>query len=163
MKIERIKINEIAETKQLLSHTWTDTYGGFLSERTIKKVTSVWHDPKLLAAQAQDPNIFFGVAKDDNEKIVGLITVKKIDNETLIMYRLYVHPIHQRQGIGKRLFDDAIKAFPEAKKIILQVEEKNRKGHSFYLKQGFRDMETKKEKIEEESMKVIVMKKDIVL
>lgn len=159
--IHKVKLEEISEVKELLSHTWKDTYGSFLSSETIDKIISSWHDPKLLANQAQNPDIFFGVAKNEKGEIVGLVTVRKIDNETLMMYRLYVHRDYQRQGIGKKLMNEAINIFPQTKKLRLEVEEQNNKGLSFYLKQGFKEVERKDNKVENETMKVIVMEKEI--
>jgi hypothetical protein len=45
-------------------------------------VTSAWHDPKLLASQIKDPGIFFGVAKDENDRILGLATARKRGTDT---------------------------------------------------------------------------------
>ncbi len=160
IKIEKVKLEEIPEVKKLLSETWIDTYGSFLSPETIQKVTSVWHDPKLLAQQAENPNIFFGVAKD-NEKLVGLITIRRLDNDTIMMNRLYVHPKYQRKGIGSKLAAEALKVFPNASKMRLEVEEKNGKGHSFYVKQGFQEIERKIDKVDNEEMRVIVMEKGL--
>ena len=158
--IERVKVEDVPEVKQLLSETWIDTYGSFLSLETIQKVTSTWHDPKLLAEQAQNPDIFFALAKNEGRK-VGLITISKIDKDTLMMNRLYVHTNFQRQGIGSKLVEQALKVFPNAKKMRLEVEEENRKGLAFYLKQGFKEVERKQEKVEGETMNVIVMEKDL--
>src|SRR5690348_14012152 len=95
--IDRVKIEEIPEVKQLLRLTWEDTYGGFLSPQIIEQYTSVSHDPKLLIQQAEDKNTFFGVAKSETGKIVGLATVQRIDDELVMMHRLYIHPGFQRQ------------------------------------------------------------------
>lgn len=156
--IHKVKQEDIPEVKQVLSHTWKDTYGSYLSDKTIEKVTTVWHDPEALKAQALNPEVYFGVAKEDG-KIVGLITVRKIDDRTVFMHRLYVHPDYQRQGIGSQLFDTALQAFPDTKVVRLEVEEENKKGLSFYLKQGFIELERKTDEIEEEKLKSIVMEK----
>jgi hypothetical protein len=67
-----------------------------LSPQTIQKVTSLWHDPERLAEQAQNPDIFFGAAKEEG-KIVGLVTAASIDKNTIMVFRLYVHPSYQRR------------------------------------------------------------------
>src|SRR5918992_501808 len=133
--IYKVQQEDISEVKQVLSHTWKDTYGSFLSDKTIEKVTTVWHDPEALKAQAMNPEIYFAVAKEEG-KIVGLITTRKIDDVTIFMNRLYIHPDYQRQGIGSKLFDSSLEAFPNAKVVRLEVKEENKKGLSFYLKQG---------------------------
>jgi ribosomal protein S18 acetylase RimI-like enzyme len=156
--IYKVQQEDISEVKQVLSHTWKDTYGSFLSDKTIEKVTTVWHDPEALKAQAMNPEIYFAVAKEEG-KIVGLITARKIDDVTIFMNRLYIHPDYQRQGIGSKLFDSSLEAFPNAKVVRLEVEEENKKGLSFYLKQGFKEVERKTDEIEGEILKSIVMEK----
>jgi ribosomal protein S18 acetylase RimI-like enzyme len=159
--IHKVQQADIPEVKYVLSHTWKDTYGSFLSEKTIDKVTTIWHDPEALASQAQHPDTYFAIAKDTSGKIVGLITVRKIDDKAIFMNRLYIHPDHQRQGIGSKLYESAIKNFPTAKVMRLEVEEENKKGLSFYLKQGFREVERKIDEIEGETLKTIVMEKTL--
>ena len=159
VKIERARVEEAQEIKQVLSETWVDTYGPFLSQETIRKVTSAWHDPKLLASQIKDPGIFFGVAKDENDRILGLVTARKRDTDTVVIFRLYVHPQHQRKGIGSRLLEEAALAFSGARRIQLEIEEQNHKGLAFYLKQGFTEIGRKEERVEDEVLKVIEMEK----
>jgi len=159
--IERVTAEDIPEVKQLLSYTWKDTYGSFLSAKTIEKVTTVWHNPETLKSQAENPAIYFAVAKNENRKIVGLITVGRIDEHSVHMWRLYVHPEAQRQGIGSQLLTAALKEFPNAKVMSLEVEEENKKGASFYYKQGFKEVERKIYEIEGERMRGIVMEKTL--
>ena len=159
--IHKVQQADIPEVKYVLSHTWKDTYGSFLSEKTIDKVTTIWHDPEALASQAQHPDTYFAIAKDTSGKIVGLITVRKIDDKAIFMNRLYIHPDHQRQGIGSKLYELAIKNFPTAKVMRLEVEEENKKGLSFYRKQGFGEVERKIDEIEGETLKTIVMEKTL--
>src|SRR5438128_1361452 len=126
--IHKVQVEDVPRVKELLSYTWTDTYGTFLSQQAIDKITAVWHSPENLKAQALDPDTYFAVAKDQTGKILGLVTIRKIDTETSHLGRLYVHPSYQRQGIGKMLFEAAITAFPHLKKMQLEVEEENKKG-----------------------------------
>ena len=161
IRIEPAKVGEVQEIKQVLSDTWIDTYDSFLSEKTIQKVTSFWHDPNLLASQIQNPDFFFAVAKDERATILGLVTARKLDNDTVVISRLYVHPQYQRKGIGKMLLNTSLSAIPETKRVRLEVEEQNQKGLSFYLKQGFKDIGRKEENVEGETLKVIEMEKRI--
>ena len=159
--VQRAKVEEIQEIKRVLSDTWIDTYGSFLSQDTIQKVTTVWHDPQLLASQVQNPDIFFGVAKDESNTILGLVTVRKQDDDTVVVGRLYVNPQYQRKGIGSKLLEESIIAFPGTRRLRLEVEKQNEKGLSFYQKQGFREISRKEEKVEDETLEVIEMEKQL--
>ncbi len=157
--VQKVALDEIPQVKKLLSDTWSDTYGSFLSQSTIEKVTAVWHHPEHLKAESQNPDSYFATAKDETGTIVGLVTVRKISADTLFMQRLYVHPRQQRQGIGTHLLETAITAFPTVRKLQLEVEAENQKGVGFYQKQGFKELHRKEEHIEGEILHSIVMEK----
>jgi ribosomal protein S18 acetylase RimI-like enzyme len=157
--VQKVTLDDIPQVQKLLSDTWSDTYGSFLSQSTIEKVTAVWHHPDHLKVQAQNPAIYFATAQDETGTIVGLVTVRKISADTLFMQRLYVHPRHQRQGIGTHLLEAAITAFPAGKKLQLEVEAENKKGVGFYQKHGFRELHRKEAHIEGEILHIIIMEK----
>ena len=162
ISIEHANVKDVLEIKQVLSETWRATYNSFLSQATINKVTSVWHNPDQLAAEIQNPNIYFGVAKSKDGAIIGLITVRKISDDTAVLSRLYILPQYQRQGIGRQLLQAGITAFPTIRTIRLEVEENNQSAYTFYHNHGFRETESKEERVEGEVIKVKVMEKQII-
>ena len=159
VSIERANVEDVPEIKQVLSETWQATYSSFLSQATIETITSVWHSPDRLAAEIQHPHIFFGVAKTVDGAIVGLTTVGQIGDDTVVLSRLYIHPQYQRQGIGSQLLKAGITAFPATRTIRLEVEENNHSAYRFYHNHGFRETESKEERVEGDAIKVIVMEK----
>jgi len=162
ISIEHANVKDVLEIKQVLSETWRATYNSFLSQATINKVTSVWHNPDQLAAEIQNPNIYFGVAKSRDGTIIGLTTVRKISDDTVVLSRLYILPQYQRQGIGRQLLQAGITAFPTIRTIRLEVEENNQSAYTFYHNHGFRETESKEERVEGEVIKVKVMEKQII-
>lgn len=159
--VQRARVEEVPEIKQVLTETWVDTYGTFLSQDTIQKVTTVWHDPQLLASQVEDPEVFFGVAKDEGNTILGLVTVRRLGDDAAAMSRLYVSPQYQRKGIGSRLLQASMVAFPGTRRLLLEVEEQNQKGLSFCRKQGFQEISRKEETVEGETLKVVEMERQL--
>ncbi len=157
--VQRASLEDVPDIKQLLSETWIDTYGAFLSQETIQNVTTVWHDPQHLAAQVRHPEIFFGVAKDDENTTLGLVTARQQSDDIIVITRLYVNPQSQRNGIGSKLLAVSANAFPDAKRLRLEVESLNEKGLSFYRKQGFKEISRKEEEVEGEMMRIIEMEK----
>lgn len=162
ISIEHANAKDVLEIKQVLSETWRATYNSFLSQATINKVTSVWHNPDQLAAEIQNPNIYFGVAKSRDGAIIGLTTVRKISDDTVVLSRLYILPQYQRQGIGRQLLQAGITAFSTIRTIRLEVEENNQSAYTFYHNHGFRETESKEERVEGEVIKVKVMEKQII-
>jgi len=161
VSIERANIEDVPEIKRVLSETWIATYSPLLSQATINTVTSVWHSPNQLAVEIQNPHIFFGVAKIADGTIAGLTTVGQRTDDTIMLSRLYVHPQYQRHGIGSKLLHAGIAAFPPARIILLEVEEHNQQAYAFYLRHGFRDMESKEDRVHSDVIKVIVMAKHL--
>ena len=154
-------IEEAPEIKQVLSETWIDTYGPFLPADVIQKVTALWHSPETLAAEIENPRVYFGLAKDERNAILGLVTAGRQSEEIVNVARLYVRPAYQRQGIGGKLLNACIAAFPGVQRLHLEVEAQNEKGSSFYRKQGFREMLRKEEAIEDITLMVIEMEKQL--
>lgn len=160
MEIHRARVEEVPEIKKVLSETWIDTYGNTYSQETIQRVTIEWHNPELIASQIRNPDFFFGIAKD-GKNVVGLTTVRRLDEDTLMMDRLYVHPDYQRQGIGTKLMEETIQSFPGANRLRLEVEEQNQKGIDFYRKQSFLEISRRTEKVGDDTMPVIEMEKTL--
>lgn len=144
ISIHRAQVEDIMTIKKLLYETWVDTYGSYLSPQTIEEATSVWHYPDKLLKHILQPDSFMAVAKDKG-KIVGVTSARKIDEKTILMHQLYVHPGYQQK----------------AESLKTEVEEKNKKGLSFYLKKGFREVGRKDEKVVSESLAVIELEMKI--
>ncbi len=160
--VSRVRQDEIPLAKELLSLTWSDTYGAFLPQNVIEEVTATWHHADRLRAEAQRPDEYFGVAKAEDGRIVGLITMHVRESDGIgIISRLYVHPEFQRQGIGAALLDAAVRAFPAVRRLRLEVEEQNAKGRAFYAKQGFNQIGAKREDISGIIVETLVLEKDI--
>lgn len=157
--VEKVKPEEIMEVKQLLSFVWSCTYGEYLSADTIKKVTSVWHAPEGLKRQAENPNLYFAVAKNEAGKIIGLVTADGSKKGSLYISRLYIHPDQQRKGVGTKLYESALTHFPDVTRVRLDVEEQNKRAMNFYKKHGFKEIGEKIENVEGEKIKSIKLEK----
>jgi ribosomal protein S18 acetylase RimI-like enzyme len=150
---------DIAAIQKLLRETWKDTYGHHLSQETLDEVYKNWQSIEFLTKQIENPQFYFPLAKDCDE-LVGLSTAQ-MPEDTIVMFRLYVFPQHQRKGIGDLLLNNVIEHFQGAKKIQLYVELMNPKGQSFYKKQGFKEMKRAEEKVVNEVIELILMEKQL--
>jgi len=154
--IQPAKVDDIQQIKQLLVETWIDTYHTFIPVEVIHKITALWHKPESLAAEIENENVCFAVARDENNVILALLTAAQHD-DIVSIGRLYVLPAHQRRGIGAQLLEDCIAAFPGARKLRLGVEAENAKGLAFYRKQGFTEFARRQAAIEDITLTVIDM------
>ena len=159
--IEKARLDEIPEIKNLLKDTWIDTYDSYYSSEMIEEITSLWHDPERLAEQIKNNNCYFAVVKNDIGKIVGIVTARRIENKILQIDRLYIHPDFQGQGIGKQLLDNSSREFETIKTVIIDVEAMNKKAIEFYERQDFEKYDESEEIIGDKNFKVIKMKKSM--
>ena len=125
----------------------------------IQKITTLWHSPEGLAAEIEDERVCFNVAKDEHGSILGLVTAGRPSDEVVYIGRLYVLPVHQRQGIGGKLLDACVTFFTGFQTLRLEVEAQNEKGMAFYRKQGFNETSRKEEELEGISLEVVEMEK----
>jgi ribosomal protein S18 acetylase RimI-like enzyme len=158
LTIARARVDEVDAIRRVLSETWTATYADHLSRSTIEQVTTHWHAPALLCSQIEKPGDYFGVAKYEGT-IIGLITVAAAKRDELFLPRLYVHPGHQRKGVGTGLLNAAIAMYPDARLIRLEVEERNANGRSYWRHQNFIDMGTSFQQIGNDRIEVITMER----
>ncbi len=134
----RLSVSDVEELRELLRICWLDTYTGILPESAIRTAISVWQSKESLLRELQNPRGYYAGHFVDRI-LVGMVSAGKITPDTLKIFQLYVHPGHQRKGVGKRLMDAAINHFSTdpLRKVVLEVEEGNQKGISFYRKYGF--------------------------
>jgi ribosomal protein S18 acetylase RimI-like enzyme len=158
--IERAGVEDVDSIRRVLSETWMDTYGRHLSRAAIERVTTLWHDAELLRSQIERPGDYFAVARAGG-KIVGLITVVVVGEQELHLPRLYVHPEHQRRGIGSALLNAALARYPAAHTIRLEVERRNAKGLSYWLEQHFVEVGTRTERVGTDEIPVVVMERKL--
>ena len=153
--IQPAKVDDIQQIKQLMRETWIDTYQTFIPVEVIYKITTLWHKPETLAAEIENEHVCFAVARDESDTVLGLLTAARRSDDTVSIGRLYVLPAHQRQGIGVKLLEACIAAFPGARQLRLEVEAENAKGLAFYRKQGFTELGRKQATIEDITLTVI--------
>ena len=129
---------DLAAIRALLVETWHATYDAIYGAEKVTEITDEWHSVASLKARLTKPNIEFLVA-DDGKRIGGVAFAEAIDGDEVIMLKqLYVLPSLQGRGIGGMLLDEVIESFPEARRIRLEVEEKNTRAVAFYEANGFR-------------------------
>jgi ribosomal protein S18 acetylase RimI-like enzyme len=158
-QIVNATFNDATAIQNLLRETWKDTYGDHLSQETLDEVYKNFQTIEFLTKQIENPTFYFPLAKDGDE-LVGLSTTH-MPEDTIVMFRLYVSPQHQRKGIGELLLKNVMEHFHGAKKIQLYVEVMNPKGQSFYKKQGFKEMKRSEEKVVNEVIELILMEKQL--
>ena len=72
----------------------------------------------------------------DEKELVAYIRLVGDGHSVLLVQDLLVRPDHQRQGIGKKLLEEAFETFPHVYQRLL-VTERSEKNLAFYQSRGF--------------------------
>lgn len=93
---------------------------------------------------------FNWIALDENNNIIGTITLEKKDKEEAFLKKFYVKKEYRGTGVAKELFNSFLSFAKDNsyKKIILGTYENLNRAISFYIKNGFQEYvkETKNNK-----------------
>lgn len=125
-----------------LAHTtWQATYPGIISQEQIDFMLDRFYNRPLIESQLADPTQFFRAIQENNALLAYLHAYPK--NKALQISKLYVLPTAQGRGFGQQLLqtieNEAIKQ--QIPRITLNVNRFNPAYH-FYLKQGYKVIET---------------------
>lgn len=126
---------DLSSIRAVLAETWHATYDALYGAEKVEEITTAWHSPEVLRRQLSAPASEFLVA-DDGSAICG-VAYGEADGEIVTLRQLYVRPAMQGRGIGGMLLDEVESAFPEGRRLRLEVDEANEKAVAFYLAQGF--------------------------
>ena len=85
-----------------------------------------------------------------NQKLIGAFWFMK-KKENAYLYRLFIEPQYQKNGIGLKIFQFLFKSFPEIQTWELKTPKWNKRTKQFYGKVGF--------KISEETERFFFFKK----
>ena len=107
---------------------------------------------------------YFFLLKDGN-RVIGMVGLKEIDNETIEIKRLQVHKDFQKQGLGKKLFKEAIDCTKERgfKRVVLDFDERRAYLEKLYESFGFKTFDKQKVFLgpDKEEFDIILMEREV--
>lgn len=138
MKIEKVTISDISRVQKIAHETWPETFKKILSKEQIDYMLKWMYDFDQLKKQINDGYLFYLLTK--NQEDCGFIGIELNypSRGILKIHKLYIRPVYQGIGIGKKLVDKAkeIALQNEIKRISLNVNRFNA-SLDFYRKMGF--------------------------
>lgn len=141
MEIEIRKAIESDEPKfiEITKLSWLSAYSHiFGEERILKKFENRLTDEEYHKEQLDEiKNTDKQFAVCVNSEVVGIMSIET-ESDFLEITRLYMHPNHQRLGLGKRCFEKAsnIAKNKGLNKIKIEALKENHIGCAFYSKMG---------------------------
>lgn len=136
-----IESDQIACYKIMVTTIRTN-YSDFLKPRAIsqeidimkKKFRSFWVTRRLATH-------YCAVATHDHGTVVGFIMAHLSDDESISLDMIFVHPAHQKHGIGSKLYqsmvDDLVSTHDQLKKVQSTVHKDNKAAEKFHQRIGF--------------------------
>ncbi|MEP2460074.1 MAG: GNAT family N-acetyltransferase, partial [Nitratireductor sp.] len=128
---------DLAAVRALLVETWHATYDPIYGVDRVTEITDDWHSPAALKGRLTQPQSEFILA-DDGQSLGGVAFASADeDGRAVTLHQLYVLPAMQGRGIGGMLLDEIVESFPQARRLVLEVEEANVPAIAFYEAHGF--------------------------
>lgn len=142
MWVRSVTKEDLNAVHDLLVETWHATYDDIYGVEKVNEITSRYHSLEALKKQLAKPYSEFIIA-DDGADILGMAYASQKDHKLSILNQLYVHPEHQKKGVGSLLLAEVESAFPGVFALQLEVIDKNRNAVEFYESRGFEKTSTK--------------------
>ena len=80
---------------------------------------------------------------DDDGKIIGTVAVENIEEDKMILKKMYVNKMYRGKGIAQELLDKVLEFCKEnvIKEIVLGTFQELGRAIQFYIKNGFEEIE----------------------
>ena len=141
MTIRKADLTDIPQLRAVGSASWRATYKGIFPDEFIENMLEQWWSEANFQRGIPDAGLCNLVAEQGGQIIGTLMgTVKPREEGQVYLFRLYIHPDHFGQGIGKQLWRAYLQHLsPEVKRVDLEVERQNARAIQFYARLGFQE------------------------
>jgi ribosomal protein S18 acetylase RimI-like enzyme len=130
-------VDDLPALRAMLIATWHATYGAIYGAERVTWITDRWHSIAQLHAELGADRV--ALVADIDNAIVGH-AYASVSDGAATLWRLYVHPDAQRQGIGTRLLEAAFSRASPHQRQCLEVEPANTAAIAFYERLGFTEV-----------------------
>lgn len=137
MTVREAESDDIEAIRSIAETSWNEDYPYILSRESLEAGFDEWYSTDRLESELADPKSLVVVASE--EGVVKGFLHAVVDGETGVILRLYVHPDHREQGIGRELFVHAREELLryDVEMIRAMVLAENTLGSQFYEHLGF--------------------------
>lgn len=138
--ISPLNITDLPRVRALAEIIWPECYKGIIEDAQIPQmVDSLYALPALRREMEQAGHRYWIAHTTDRD--LGFASAFQ-DSDTVWIKKLYLHADTRGLGLGKRLIHTVSKAFPDATRLNLYVNDGNTPAIAFYQSQGFGIIDT---------------------
>jgi ribosomal protein S18 acetylase RimI-like enzyme len=139
--IRKAALEDIPQIRAVGSASWRATYTGIFPDGFIENALEQWWSESGFQRSIPNAAVCNLVAEQDGQ-IVGTLmgTVDPREEGQVHLFKLYIHPHHFGQGIGKQLWQAYLQHLAlGVKRVDLEVEPQNARAIQFYTRLGFEE------------------------
>jgi len=135
LKLKKAESADAGAIAALAEKIWRVHYPPIIGSKQVEYMLSHMHTAENIVEQMNAGQTFCFIL--DGENTIGYTSWSKPADQELFIHKFYIDPAQQRQGIGKKVFDEILELNPGTKTIRLTVNRMNYKSINFYYKVGF--------------------------
>lgn len=157
--IRKADLEDVPQIRVVGSASWRVTYTGIFPDEFIEKALEQWWSEAGFQQVIPNAAVCNLVAEQDGQ-IVGTLmgTVNPGEEGQVNLFRLYIHPDHFGQGIGKQIWQAYLQHLaPGVKRVDLEVEPQNARAIQFYTRLGFQEKAINEVEVFDYKMKTVLM------
>jgi ribosomal protein S18 acetylase RimI-like enzyme len=138
MTVRRATESDVDGIHDVAQASWETDYPDVLSRETAEAGVEEWYATDSIGEAIENPRMRLFVATED-DTVVGFVHAMVGDDDEGYILRLYVHPDHREQGLGRQLFEQAHEELVThgVRRLYAMVLAENDLGAAFYESLGF--------------------------
>ena len=137
--IQAMRHEDIKAIQHIAKTSWKDTYEGIIPLTIQDLFIERAYSDAMMMKRLEKTSVYVALCEDE---VVGFANFTRVDEDGDVeLTAIYIHPEYQRLGYGKQLLTTGIENIQKAEQLFVYVESENKKGCTFYEKNGFTYLE----------------------
>ena len=134
--IRQLHRSELKVVQDLAYEIWPLVYSEMISREQMKYMLDWMYHLDVLTAKFDNGDLFFSYSIDNNA--IGYLHLELIDEKTIKVQKIYVHPDFHGRGIGRELIQKAVNIAQAQGRSNLELQvNRTNSAVRFYKQLGF--------------------------
>jgi len=130
-----MKLDDIAAVQQIAKISWNDTYEGIIPIDVQNLFIERAYSNAMMMKRLEKTSVYVAIHE---EEVIGFANFTRVDEDgDAELTAIYMLPQYQRLGYGKKLLSEGLQYINDAQQLFVYVESENKKGRTFYERNGF--------------------------